>query len=379
MKKHYLFYLLFISTIAYSQSTEDFETETTGATTFTDNGQDFTIINGSGESTYDIEFFASGGWNGSSPDDKFIDNSSGTPPTNDGSSFTISTTDGTDITITNLYLFVSKRNLTTGVSTTITINGKKDGATVYTITKSAGIIDGANFTPNNGFTFIDFTTEGGANNSILNVDELIISTTGNADYIALDAFQWGEAVIPIELITFNGRTEDTNVKLTWKSASELNNKKFEIEASFDGIGFQKIGEIEGKGTTTEEQNYYFEVKDPRKGISYFRLKQIDFDGQFEYSKVISVNFKDENGEAGEFYPNPSKSGFLNLDYSAEFGAELTVSVFDLSGKYMVNQTKQVLSGENNLIFDLSDLNTGMYIVKVGDKVKSTYRKIIIEK
>lgn len=378
MKKHLFLYLLFISTITYAQSTEDFETETTGATTFTDNGQGFTITNGSGEISYDIELVANAGWNGSSVDDKFIDNSGGTPSTNDGSSFTISTTDGTDITITDLYLFVSKRNLTPGVSTTITINGKKDGATVYTITKNTGIVDGANFTPNNGFTFIDFTTEGGADNSILNIDELIISTTGNADYLALDAFKWGDEVLPIELITFNGRTEDTNVKLTWQTASELNNEKFEIEEGQDGRAFQKIGEVAGKGTTLEQQDYSFEVKNPRNGISYYRLKQIDFDGEFEYSKVISVNFKGENRDVGAFYPNPSKSGLVNLDYTSQTDDEIVVSVFDVTGKLVVNQVQQISNGDNNLSFDFSELNTGIYIVKIGDERNSTYQKLIIE-
>jgi len=175
-----------------SQSTETFETETTGSTSFTNNSQSFTIENGAGETTYDIENFTNGGWNGSSSDNKFIDNSSGSPALNDGTSFSIKTTDGKDINIKSFYLFVSKRNLTTGVSTTITITGKKNGVVtpIFTITKSSGIVDGANFTPNNGFTFIDFSLEGGANNSNTPVDEIVISSTGNADYLALDAFTW---------------------------------------------------------------------------------------------------------------------------------------------------------------------------------------------
>lgn len=200
MKKNYTLHflilvLLLISNTIIAQSTEDFESETPGATTFTDNGQEFTISNGSGETTYDIELFANGGWNGFSPDNQFIDNSSGTPNQNDGTSFTINTTDGTDITIKSLYLFTSKRNLTTGVSTTLTIEGKRNGTTIYTIIKNSGIIDGANFTPNNGFNFINFSTEGNVDNSNKNVDELIISATGNGDYLALDAFTWGAEVL----------------------------------------------------------------------------------------------------------------------------------------------------------------------------------------
>ena len=91
-----LMFGLLISPSLFSQTTELFETETVGATTFTDNGQNFTITNGPGETTYDIEAFAGGGWNGTGPDNQFIDNSSGSPLQNDGSSFIITTTNRTN-------------------------------------------------------------------------------------------------------------------------------------------------------------------------------------------------------------------------------------------------------------------------------------------
>ncbi|WP_028887496.1 T9SS type A sorting domain-containing protein [Tenacibaculum ovolyticum] len=191
--------LLFLSLVSLktsAQTTEAFEDETVGLKTFSDNGQAFTIIDGSGETTYDIETFAGGGWNGTSGDNNFIDNTGGSPGNNDGSSFTIKTTDGTDITIKSLYLFVSNRAVNGPASTTLTFTGKKDGTTIYTITKSSGIINGADFTPNNGFTFIDFSSEGGTDNSNNNIDELIISATGNADYLALDALTW--ALAPVD-------------------------------------------------------------------------------------------------------------------------------------------------------------------------------------
>lgn len=218
-KLHFLFVLFAFLNIQFivSQTTEDFETETTGATTFTDNGQNFTITNGSGESTYDIELFNSGGWNGSTVDNKFIDNSSGLPANGDGSSFSITTTDGTDITVKSFYLFVSNRAISgPGTPTTITIEGKKDGSTVFTIIKNSGIVDGSTFTPNNGFTFIDLALEGGTDNSSENIDELIISSTGNADYLALDAFTWGTEV----LSTNNTGFKQNEIKIYPNPSSE---------------------------------------------------------------------------------------------------------------------------------------------------------------
>ncbi|MBL4706014.1 MAG: hypothetical protein JKY54_15925 [Flavobacteriales bacterium] len=223
MKKLLLICAVFLlgSSQINAQTTEDFESETTGSTTFIDNSQNFTITNGPGESTYDIEEIVGAGWNGTGPDNKFIDNSSGSVTLNDGSSFTISTTNGADITIKSFYLFVSKRNLTTGVSTTFTFTGKKNGGTVYTVVKNAGIIDGANFTPDNGFTLINLATEGGSDNSNTAVDELIISSSNNGDYLALDAFVWDVVAAcndpdsPTPTASVNNVCPNTNVTLDW--------------------------------------------------------------------------------------------------------------------------------------------------------------------
>ena len=188
-----------------------------------------------------------------------------------------------------------------------------------------------------------------------------------------------QTTLPVELIRFEGKISAKNILLNWQTASEINNEKFEIEESQNGREFYKIGKVVGNGTTLELQNYSFEVEHPRKGISYYRLKQIDFDGQFEYSKVISVNFRGDNGEVGEFYPNPSKSGLVNLDYLVQNDDEITVSVFDMTGKLMVNQIQSTARGNNNLRFDFSKLNTGVYIVKIGNERNPTHRKLIIKR
>jgi hypothetical protein len=190
-------FLSLLSLKTSAQTTEAFEDDTIGGTTFSDNGQNFTIVNGAGESSYDIENYAGAGWNGTAADSQFIDNSNGTPGTNDGSSFSIKTTDGTDITIKSFYLFLSNRYPLGTPSTTLTITGKKNGAStpVYTITKSSGFSNSATFIPNNGYTFIDFATEGDADYSNFGVDEIIISTTNNADYLALDGLTWGLAPV----------------------------------------------------------------------------------------------------------------------------------------------------------------------------------------
>ncbi len=373
-----IYFLILVTSInlnvIVAQSTETFETETNGATSFTDDGKVF-MISGS---TFDVNELTGGGWNGSSVDNKFVDNT-GETASNDGTSFTIKLDDNGDFLVISLYLFCANTSLNNH-SGTLTVTGNKNSGQVYTFTKASGFSNVETFMPNNGYTFIDFATEGSSNYTDDPIDELIISSTGDLEYMALDAFTWNTLVLPVELVDFRGLSYPDYIELSWQTVSELNNEKFEIEQSHDGRIFQKIGELKGNGTTVEKKNYLFKVENPISGISYYRLKQVDFDGQFEYSKIISLNIKEKNREVGEFYPNPSKSGLVNLDYKCQNDDdEIIVSIFDIKGELVLNQIQQVSNGGNNLNFDFSALNTGVYIVKVGDDRNSTYRKLVIKK
>ena len=191
-----IFFLAIISSLILTkvnaQSTEDFENVTLGSTEFINNSQSFTISSNATGDTFQISTFIDAGWNGIAIDQRYIDND---VPDNDidGTSFIISTTDGTDIFIENLYFFLSTAFIGNTANSILTIEGKKDGATMYTITKNSGFSDVETFSPNNGYTLIDFSTEGGSDNSNIEVDELVFTTTNDGDYISLDAFTWSSS------------------------------------------------------------------------------------------------------------------------------------------------------------------------------------------
>lgn len=99
-------------------------------------------------------------------------------------------------------------------------------------------------------------------------------------------------VLPIELLKFNG-TYNNKTRLTtliWETASEINNDKFEIESSSNAVDWDKIGEVEGSGNSTTHRSYYFNTKQDSK-ITYYRFKQVDYNGVFTYSNIISVNIE----------------------------------------------------------------------------------------
>lgn len=171
-------------------------------------------------------------------------------------------------------------------------------------------------------------------------------------------------LLPVELVEFNGVYQSNWVHLNWRTASEVNNEKFEIEESTDGRLYNKIGEVTGNGTTYERSDYSFStISVSNQSLLYYRLKQIDFDGKFEYSHAISVDTK-RGGEVGEFFPNPSKSGLVSLKYDyEERGGFERIEVFDVGGNRL--PLIPVAYGDNELGFDFSNMAKGVYYVKIG--------------
>ncbi len=111
-------------------------------------------------------------------------------------------------------------------------------------------------------------------------------------------------VLPITLANFQARSEEGGALITWKVASEINNDKMLLERSKDGQRFQQIGQVKGRGTSTVPFEYQFLDENPGPGSTYYRLKQVDFDGTFEYSKVIVL---DTEGFIQLYiYPNPAQ-------------------------------------------------------------------------
>ena len=173
--------------------------------------------------------------------------------------------------------------------------------------------------------------------------------------------------VPVELISFTAEAFAGKVNLNWATATELNNLGFEVERSSDSEGWKVIGFKEGKGTTTETQNYSF--NDDLFGITdtkvYYRLKQIDFDGSFEYSDIIEVEVE----IPGEFslsqnYPNPFNP-VTNIKYSISSRQFVTLKVYDVLGNEIATLVNEELSaGEYEVEFDAAGLSSGIYIYRL---------------
>ncbi len=174
----------------------------------------------------------------------------------------------------------------------------------------------------------------------------------------------GPGTLPVELVYFTGHTRENTIALNWQTSSETNNYGFEIEKSLDGEQWDQIGFIQGGGTTTEVLNYSFIDELPEVGPNYYRLRQVDYTGEFEYSETVNVRYAEEIKDLSIF-PNPTK-GQITISGNDLVNAEL--SIFDNFGRLVRTQT----SDQERIQMDVSDLVDGAYMIQIkrGKNIKT---------
>lgn len=160
--------------------------------------------------------------------------------------------------------------------------------------------------------------------------------------------------------------------LEWNTSDEVDNKEFVVEKSTDGITFATIGNVKGAGSSDEENSYRFMDLDARKGASYYRLKQIDFDGEYNYSPTAIVNKSTDNDFMVASINNPLNSENVNLTVDCIKDMELTYSIKDIKGDVLEENTTATVAGLQNIDFDLSSYPNGTYKLTIasGEEVET---------
>lgn len=185
--------------------------------------------------------------------------------------------------------------------------------------------------------------------------------------------------IPVELTSFTASASGNNVILNWSTATETNNQGFDVERKASGSEFQSVGFVSGSGTTTEIRNYSFN-DEVSNGNYVYRLKQLDFDGTFEYSNEIEVDVNIPAVYALEQnYPNPfNPSTTINFSLANEGFVKL--AVYNTLGQEvmtLVNEVKE--SGAHSVTFDASLLTSGAYFYKLETAQFSQTKKMLLTK
>jgi hypothetical protein len=203
----------------------------------------------------------------------------------------------------------------------------------------------------------------------------------NSDYIGIDALNVeGQGLLPVELSSFVSTVNINNVTLNWSTATETNNSGFDIERNVNGQ-WSKVGNVAGNGTSTVSNSYSFTDRNLASGNYSYRLKQIDFNGNFEYfnlSNEVNIGIPSKF-ELSQNYPNPFNPS-TNLEFGISELGFVSLKIYNTSGMEvatLVNETKA--AGYYTVNFNASSLSSGIYFYTLQTNNFTSTKKMMLLK
>lgn len=187
------------------------------------------------------------------------------------------------------------------------------------------------------------------------------------------------STLPIELLSFTASmNSESRAEISWVTATETNNDFFTIERTKDGVNYEVVGTVDGAGTSTSVKEYSFVDPLPYPGISYYRLKQTDYDGQFEYSNLVSLSAEYDDLEV-TVYPNPAPADAIVIELSGKEEVTMQVVVTDIYGRKCYSRTVMVKDGGVKLAVDPKNkLAPGVYTVTASGNSVQYSQKLIVK-
>lgn len=189
-------------------------------------------------------------------------------------------------------------------------------------------------------------------------------------------------VLPIELLTFSVMLDNNEqAEIYWSTATETNNDFFTIEKTQDAQYYDVVSIVDGAGTSTTVREYFAIDPFPFPGISYYRLKQTDFNGDHKYSDLVALDYDDSKGAVEvSIYPNPVISGNMNVELKGGDEEEILVVVNDLLGREYYSKVVIMNGGRYKLVVDPSQkLAPGLYMVVASSHKNKLYSQKIVVK
>jgi hypothetical protein len=217
--------------------------------------------------------------------------------------------------------------------------------------------------------------------AVTNLDGFQFTFAGNDDIVY---GRIGSNPVPVELTSFNASVNGKDVVLSWETATEVNNSGFQVERSTDKVSFTSVGFVKGNGSTSEKSRYSFVDTDLKPGAYYYRLKQMDLDGKFEYSKVVEVNLEiPASYNLSQNYPNPFNPS-TEISFSVPVDASVTLSVYNAVGEKVLETVNNFTPGTYKHTIDGKNLTSGIYFYSIksagsnGSVFSSTKKMVLIK-
>ncbi|UII34277.1 T9SS type A sorting domain-containing protein [Fulvivirga ulvae] len=202
------------------------------------------------------------------------------------------------------------------------------------------------------------------NTSASGADPYNVSVSGVNSFSPF-GIEGGDGPLPVELTYFDARLANDKVKLAWETATELNNDFFTLEKSSDLNNFYEIEIIPGKGTTNVKSEYLTFDHSPLAGVSYYRLKQTDYDGTTSYSRLVKVDYEGKSERSLKIFPVPSDGRSITLSMMDLSGVEsVPLHITDIQGRTVYQNILNTESPEIKLDFQRK-LSRGVYLIKIN--------------
>lgn len=186
------------------------------------------------------------------------------------------------------------------------------------------------------------------------------------------------AVVPIELNYFEGKMINQNTYLDWQTSTEIDNDYFEIQRSNNGRKYMTIGKVKGKGASNSITDYSFIDRSPELGQNFYRLKQVDFDGSYEFSNVLSFKIERDQDYINVF-PNPASGNSLNVKMKLNSQGLINTQLLNVNGEVVYENVINESYGENvEFEIPITNLSPGIYYLKVSNPNGIQSRKVFID-
>jgi hypothetical protein len=207
-------------------------------------------------------------------------------------------------------------------------------------------------------------------NYTINGNEITVNELPSFSEIVGASENFSNEILPVELISFTGSIQNGLVNLTWVTASELNNYGFEVERSYNARNFEPIGFVLGNGTTSMQHTYRFADADKKGNEAYYRLRQVDFDGSYEYSPVIIVRNHDNKAA----FNIADRNNHWNLEIALPEAELLNLFLYDVTGKPIFS--RQINHGGGTEYHQVpKPANNGIYLIEIQSRYGREVKKV----
>lgn len=218
------------------------------------------------------------------------------------------------------------------------------------------------------------------------VTPLIVGQNYKICYSVVSACSWdssfypfvyiGSSVLPVTLASFGAIPQSGKVKIYWSTASEENAKEFIIERTGNGMDFTEIGRVKAAGNSTNMLNYRSYDDNPLVGTNYYRLKQVDYNGEFNYTKLVSVKYFPSAADLG-IQPNPAKDNAV-ITFNTSGNYPVWLKVNSMEGKMILDKHFTAAEGLNEYSLNMSKLPKGIYSVQLIVDDQNMISKLVKE-